>query len=543
MANPHLPWTGSHRFYEVQLTIPGTMDVSGAGLYGTPLVEIGHTQGLAWTHTTAYDQHASLYQLKLVPGDPTAYTVDGKTEQMNRQTVPVTVLGADGKPSTITQTLYTSRYGPIISYGWTGTTAYAALDANADNLRSMNEWLAMDQSQNLDQLRAAQTTYQGMPWTHTIATETDGKTYFADSSVVPHLTDDQLKQCTMPSPHDLPTVLDGSTTACAWGSDPDSIEPGLYGPSHWPTLSRTDYVANSNNGPYLTNPAAPITGLPGVYNTDTQLAQRPQLGLTMIAQRIGGTDGLGAPGFTLPTLQAAMLGNRNYSAELGRTDVVAMCQAHPALTATDGTSVDVRAACETLAAWNARDDADSEGAPLWTAFYQDLARTAGRYESWATVPYDPAQPLTTPRGVNGSSASVQKALADAVESFTAKKLPLDTTVGAMQKWAGVPLPGCTNLEGCFDIVQADAGSGASGAVYPTSADDGADGSSFIAATELTPQGPRTRTLLTYGESVNQSSPHYSDQTALFSKKQWVTERFTEAEIKADPTLQTTTLRG
>jgi acyl-homoserine-lactone acylase len=28
---------------------------------------------------------------------------------------------------------------------------------------------------------------------------------------------------------------------------------------------------------------------------------------------------------------------------------------------------------------------------------------------------------------------------------------------------------------------------------------------------------------------------------LFSQKQWVTERFTEAEITADPHLQTTTL--
>jgi len=30
---------------------------------------------------------------------------------------------------------------------------------------------------------------------------------------------------------------------------------------------------------------------------------------------------------------------------------------------------------------------------------------------------------------------------------------------------------------------------------------------------------------------------------LFSRKQWVTERFTEAQINADPQLQVTTLRG
>jgi acyl-homoserine-lactone acylase len=63
------------------------------------------------------------------------------------------------------------------------------------------------------------------------------------------------------------------------------------------------------------------------------------------------------------------------------------------------------------------------------------------------------------------------------------------------------------------------------------------------ATELTPDGPRTRTILTYSESSNPSSPHHTDQTALFSRSQWVTERFTEAEINATPHLDTTVLHN
>ncbi|MFF2147525.1 hypothetical protein [Kitasatospora sp. NPDC058190] len=55
--------------------------------------------------------------------------------------------------------------------------------------------------------------------------------------------------------------------------------------------------------------------------------------------------GLGAPGFTSPTLQAAMFGDRDHSGEFGRDAVVALCRADPVLTATDGTTVDVRAAC------------------------------------------------------------------------------------------------------------------------------------------------------------------------------------------------------
>jgi Penicillin amidase len=61
--------------------------------------------------------------------------------------------------------------------------------------------------------------------------------------------------------------------------------------------------------------------------------------------------------------------------------------------------------------------------------------------------------------------------------------------------------------------------------------------------EVTPAGPRARTILTYSESANPASPHYTDQTVLFSHKQWVTERFTQAQITSDPQLTITILRG
>ncbi|MFD7472815.1 penicillin acylase family protein [Streptomyces sp. NPDC059837] len=535
LANPHLPWTvGNFRFYQVQLTIPGTLDVSGAGLYGTPLVEIGHNQNLAWTHTASDAQHASFYALKLVPGDPTSYVVDGKAERMKRRTVPVTVRDENGELSTVDRTLYTSRFGPVLSSAWTTKTAYAVRDANADNLRSMNAWLAMGKAHNLAQLRTAQNTYQGIPWTYTLAADTSGGTYFTDSSAVPHLTDAQLGRCTLPADAETPAALDGSTSSCAWGSDPDALVPGVYGPSHQPKLSRTDYVANSNNGPQYTNPEAPLTGLPGVYDIDPRLDQRPQLGLRMIAQRRDGTDGLGAPGFTEDTLRASMLGNRVLSAETGRDDVVDMCRTHPSLTAADGKEVDVRQACTTLARWDTRADATSRGAALWITFYAHLLGE-GPPDAWHRVPYDPAQPLTTPRGINGDDVRVQRALASAVQDFAARDLPVDTELGAVQKWAGIPLPGCD--VGCFDVVEAgpDSGTGTPPA--------GAFGTSFLMAVELTADGPRAHTLLTYGESANPASPHYADQTRLFSRKQWVTERFTQAEIAGDPALKVTTLHS
>jgi acyl-homoserine lactone acylase PvdQ len=45
-------------------------------------------------------------------------------------------------------------------------------------------------------------------------------------------------------------------------------------------------------------------------------------------------------------------------------------------------------------------------------------------------------------------------------------------------------------------------------------------------------------FLTYSQSGDPASPLYHDQTPLFSAKKWRRILFTEAEIKADPNLNT-----
>ncbi|MEU3571182.1 penicillin acylase family protein [Kitasatospora sp. NPDC036755] len=539
LANPHLQWAGPDRFYQAQLTIPGVLDVAGAGLYGIPFLQIGHTRGLAWSHTSSYADHYTLHRLTLVPGDPTAYLVDGKAERMAREDVRVTVRAADGTLSTVDRTVYRSRLGYVLANGWTGEQAYTLDDANAENLRSLNQWVAIGRSQNLDDLRRAQRTYQGLPWVYTTAVDSSGTTWFTDASAVPHLPDAQRDRCLV-ADTPMGRILDGSTTACDPGSDPDALVPGVFGPANHPSLTRTDYVANSNSGPYLTNPDAPITGLPAVYQGASERMLRTQLGLRMIADRRAGTDGLGAPGFTLGSLQATMFGNRVQSAELDRDDAVALCRAHPEITATDGTRVDVRPACDALAAWDTRADADSRGTVLWQAYRDALARTGTT--AWQTVPADPALPLTTPRGIDAADPDAQRALADAVRDLAARGLPVDAPIGLVQRWAGVPLHGCSHQLGCFNVVTAGPDSGAGGGTYPTNPGTVPHGTSFVMATELTDRGPRTRTLLTYGQSADPTSPHFADQTRAYARKQWTTERFTAAEIAAAPGLAVTVLR-
>jgi acyl-homoserine-lactone acylase len=70
---------------------------------------------------------------------------------------------------------------------------------------------------------------------------------------------------------------------------------------------------------------------------------------------------------------------------------------------------------------------------------------------------------------------------------------------------------------------------------------GNSGSSFIMFVQFTDKGPVGRSVLTYSQSTNPDSPHFADQTRLFSAGRWKDMRFTETEILGDPDLSVTRL--
>jgi acyl-homoserine-lactone acylase len=458
---------------------------------------------------------------------------------MAASTVSVPVRRPDGSVAVATRTLYRTPDGPVVRIpgllDWSTTTAFVLHDANAGNLRLVDQWLAFDHGHDIADLRAAQARHQGLPWMNTLAADATGTALYDDVQVVPAVDDARQQRCATAAGVGIAAatgvpVLDGSRGDCGWATDPTAVEPGLFGPAGLPSLVRADFVANSNDSPWLANPAHPLTGFPRIVGTTgTPLSLRSRLSLDMLARRRAGTDGLGRPGFTLDTLRRTMFGDRNLSAELGRDAVVAMCTAHPVLAGGDGRPVDVRAGCAALAGWDTRGGASSRGAILWREFFSRALGTAGD-AVWRT-PFDPARPLTTPRDLAADRTDVRTALADAVRFFADAHLRPDLALGDAQRYLSIPIHGCTETEGCFNAIGPGGGLGTDG-VYP----DVVSGTSFLMAVELGATGPHARTLTVYSQSADPRSPHHVDQTRRYAAGRWVTERYTEAEIGADAAL-------
>nr|ALV86871.1 Tlo25 [Streptomyces canus] len=550
LANPHFPWHGARRFWQSHLTLPGRLDVSGASLLGFPAVLIGHNHDLAWTHTVSTAATYGLYEVPLVPGDPTRYLVDGVPERMRAHRVAVRVRAADGTEDTVERTLWDTRYGPVIGSGpggfplpWTTRSAHVLRDANAGNLRALNSWLGLGRARDTDDARRVLTRTQGLPWVNTVAADRRGRALYADLQVVPHVTDDLAERCSTPLGEQVfPTsgvpVLDGGRGDCAWGSDPDAVEPGILGPARLPSTDRGDYVVNANNSPWLTNPAAPLTDYPRVVGDQgTPRSLRTQEAVLTAERRLAGTDGLPGRGLTREAAQRLLFRDHSRAAELAGADTVRLCRAFPGgLAPSSKGPVDVSAACPALEAWDGTFRRDSRGALLFARFMLMAEAVPGGI--WRT-PFDPADPLHTPRGLAVDDPQVQRAFGEAAAELRTAGIPLDAPLGAHQyvvrDGERIPLHGGPHQAGVLNVLTPRWDPAAGATEVET-------GTSFLQVTEFPERGaPRASTLLTYAQSAAPSSPHHADQTRLYSRGTWVPERFTPAEILRSPHLRTVVL--
>jgi acyl-homoserine-lactone acylase len=177
--------------------------------------------------------------------------------------------------------------------------------------------------------------------------------------------------------------------------------------------------------------------------------------------------------------------------------------------------------------------------------------------------FDPERPIDTPRGLaapRGGRDQILEALGHAVRVLERGGLALDVPLGQVQRaprgarkvpvhgghgfWEGVPnfvnrRPHTTTLEPQPDVGKPVTGSRIlTSEGYPITG-----GTCFVMVMEFTDQGPRARALLVSGQTGDETSPRFWEQTERYAAKRWRDVRFTDGEIRADPALAVITLRG
>lgn len=155
------------------------------------------------------------------------------------------------------------------------------------------------------------------------------------------------------------------------------------------------------------------------------------------------------------------------------------------------------------------------------------------------MPFDPENPLTTPRDPTEDPKVIEEliaALDKAAAAHDEDAIELDRPWGEVQfRIAGNERIAVHGGPGRAGVLNFQRSRKVPGGLTPE------HGSSYIQIVGFDEDGPVADAILSYSQSTNPASPHYADQTRNYSAKKWHRLPFSDDEIAAAKIGETITL--
>ncbi|WP_309673391.1 penicillin acylase family protein [Gemmatimonas sp.] len=493
LRNPHLAWTAG--YWEAHVTVPGKLDFYGDFRIGSAFSVIGgFNKDLGWATTNNAPDLDEVYELDLDPTNSERYRFDGTTISIRYEsvTLPYRIGGTDDSLVSETRRVAFTPLGPVVHR--TASKLYIVRAGPDGEYRAGSQFLAMMRARNLAEWKSALATRARATSNLTYA-DRAGNILTIWMGTVPHLP--------TPSGGDsVPIPARGSadvwTRLIALDSLPQSLNP------------RGGYVHNENDAPHFANLNALLDTARYPDNVERgELRLRSQHAL----QLIGGMDRL-----SLEDVLVRKHSMRMLLADRVKPDLVA------ALKKSSPTPA-VAQALAVLEKWDNTVAPTSRGGLLfetWWRRYQSQARDSAYAEKWSWQNL-----TTTPRGI-GQPARAVDAFSWAVDDMQRRYKAVDVAWGDVHRVrrgsVNEPVGGCSGALGCFRVLTYEQ--------LPDGTRSANSGDGWILAVEFGPRAPRAFSVLAYGQSADSTSPHYSDQAAMFARGQLKPVYFLDADIAA-----------
>lgn len=475
LRNPHLNWNSG--YYEAQLTVPGVMDFYGDFRIGSPFGVVGgFNRDLGWATTNNAPLLSQIYSLQVDSTRADHYMLDGASIPLQRQLTEVDFRNGNGLSSETRETWRTTL-GPVIYRG--NGKIYVLKGAGDGDVRGGEQFLHMMRSHSLVEWKDAMRMR---------ARITSNFTYADRSGNILYVWNASIPKLPLPSGGDTAAVPITRTSE-AWTSFiPFDSLPQLLNP-------KGGYVENSNDPPYLTNLQQPLdrSKYPA-YFPEPRLGLRQQLALDLINNDRK---------LNLQDVLALKYSYRMLLADRTRDDLVKEVRAsHP--------TPDVEKAIDMIAKWDKTVAPDSRGGVLfemWWRKYIDHTRPDTMY----AVQWTAKAPVSTPSGIRFPDRSVGAftwAVGETVRRFGAPDVRWGDVHRVRIGKVDVPVGGCNGDIGCFRVLW-----------YKDDPDgkrEATGGDGWILAVQFDNE-PQAYSVLAYGESSREDSPHHSDQAAMFAR--------------------------
>jgi len=500
LGNPHLSW--SSLYWEAHVTVPGRINFYGSTLVGIPVLRAGFNDRLGYVQTNNAPDLEEIYALPLVPGRSGVFLHKGREHRIERRHVAAEVKHADGSLVTEQREYEETALGPVIHR--TADRLFVIRSINLEWWRNYEGFFELMHARSLAEFRRTLGRGLTVSSNYTYA-DVDGNILYVWNARLPRRPDPAV---------DYGLDVPGDTGHLFW--------KGIHRPAELPWLLNPPggYVQNANNPPWWTSLRDRLdpTRYPS-YIERGSLSLRAQV----VLEALDAT-----PRFSPDDVRELKFRTRVLAADRLLPDLMAAAQRVTA------PAEALRAGLDTLTEWDRRVSAGSRGAVLFERF---LSTYDDHQPERFAIPWDPLQPMTTPRGLadpDAAVAALERAVVEVRQQYGSERVAWGEV--NRFRFGDIDLPGDGSIGqyGLFRVVAFGAatdGRRVAGHVGPNQPLAGF-GDAWVLMVHFT-RPIAAWSVLAYGQTANLDSPHSRDQIRLFANHELRPVWFSEDAIAAN----------
>jgi acyl-homoserine-lactone acylase len=468
LVNSHQPYTGPLAWYEAVVESGQGWHVAGGFFPGGPFMLHGHNANLGWASTVNAPDLADVYELTVNPANRDEYRLDGAWKRFESRWVELKVKQAGGGFETVRREVLRSVQGPVVR---TDHGVFAIRYAGMGEIRQNEQYFAMNKARNLADWKAAMA--EGvLPSINYVYADAKGNVGYVHNGRYPVRKEGV----------DWSGAVPGDRSDLIWTTQrPFAQVPQVWNP-------KSGWVFNSNNTPFQATDTADNLkpeAFPKTMGLQVNMTNRAYRAL----ETYGADSSITADEFEAYKYDLAFSARSDLAkglALLGSVDA--------------SNDPDLAAAQALFKDWDRRTNVDSRAAPLAVLTVLRLPQSPGK---------PPVEVL------NSVMADLKKAYGR-----------IDPTWGEVNRIrrGKVDLP----IDGGPDIFRA---------VYGRPDPDGRlralAGDTFVMFVTWDRDGRlSSKSIHQFGSAtLDETSPHYADQTPLFAAMRTKPVLFTEDQLK------------
>ena len=462
--NTHQPLEGPTSWYEVHLNSQEGTNIIGTMYPGTPNVVIGVNEYLGWSHTVNYPDKTDVFKLRMK--NKRKYIVDEEEYELEKLKAKITIKVL-GIPIKINRKYYKSIYGPTLK---NKSGYYSIRTPTLFNVKALEQWWRMGKSKNFTEFYN-NLKMKELPGFNIGYADKYDTIFYMSNGIIPKRAEG----------YNWKGIVPGDTKKTLW-TEYHNIEdlPQVIQPE-------SGFIYNANHSPFKSTSADENPNEEN-YNENMGYETYDNNRSTRLIELIESYDRVSYDDFKDIKYDNSFPSKFNYNfMDISIIETLKL-QAENGLFEL----------LDIIQKWDRKTDIDSQGAGLYGVLYYQLVRN---YR-------DEIQK----NNKIVSKEILLSALADTkayiINNFGSTKI----TLGDFQKLVrgGKELP----IWGLPDVITAMSSRPYKDGKYKVT-----QGESYIGLVRFNENGPILESIISFGNSDNPESDHYTDQMEKYSKFQ------------------------